>query len=170
MRSKTAVEGSLSLSLHQRPRREFPSTPSSTFEPFVVNFDFPALLPQRSPRNIPPILRPLKPNLLASRISPFHCRLQIRRPRRDSQHPPARSKKLSISLRSPRMKNLHALAHPIQSDNIFPHIKRPRISSRSHHHAHRRVPRPSEIPIAYSPFHRSLQRVRKVALQPHQDR
>src|SRR6267154_764695 len=130
------------------------------------------LLPQRPRRNILPIMRPVKTDLLASLIRSAHRSLQIPSPRRNSQHPSPRCIKLFISFRSPRMKNLHTLNRrsPIQSHNILPYLKRPRIPSRRHHHAYRRIRRPLKIPFAHPPLNRRFQRLHQVALQPHQNR
>ena len=70
------------------------------------------------------------------------------------------------------MKHFHAFNLPrlLQPRNLLPRLKRPRIPSRRHHHAHRCIPRPPKIPFAHASLHRRLQRVHQIALQPHQNR
>src|SRR5271169_3112137 len=117
-------------------------------------------------------MRPIKANPVASRICPLDRSLQIYAPRRHPQHPTASRIKRPIPLRSPSVKNFNSLNRPsfVESRNLLSHLKRPRISSRSHHHTHRRVVRPLEIAFTHAPRNRSLERIHQVALHPHQNR
>src|SRR5579863_4087046 len=117
-------------------------------------------------------MRPLKSDPPTSLIRPRHRCPQLPSPRRHAQHSSSSSIEFPIPPRSPRVKNFHTLNLPSlsQPDNILPHVKRPRISSRRHHYAHRRILRPLKVPFAHSPRNRRLQRIHQIALQPHQNR
>src|SRR5271154_1910603 len=116
-------------------------------------------------------MRSLKTNPSARLIRPLHRTLQRPRSRRHSQHTPASSIKSTIPLRSPRVKHLHSIdLSPVESCNLLPHLVRPRISSRSHHHAYRSIARPLEIAFTDPAFNRRLQSLHQIALQPHQNR
>src|SRR5258706_1530120 len=107
----------------------------------LINLPTNYLCLERSPRNVLPVMRPVKPNLLASLISPLHRSLQLRRPCRHPEHPPAGCVKRPIALRGARVKYFHTVnsARFFEPRNLLPHVKRPRISSRRHHHARRRI-------------------------------
>src|ERR1017187_1673973 len=157
---QTGVEGSLLPWRGLRFRKEFPRRTR------------PRLLLQRPPRNILAVMRPVKTNLRASFVSAPDRRFQVTRPRRHSQHAPARSVINPITLRSPRVKHFHALHRTRFFDSVdsLPYFVRSRISARRHHHANRSVLRPLEIPFAHAPLNRGLHGFGQVALQPHQNR
>ena len=70
------------------------------------------------------------------------------------------------------MKHFYASNRPsrIKSCNLLSRFKPPRIPSRTHHHAHRRILRPLEMPFTHPPRNRCLQRIHQIALQPHHNR
>src|SRR5437660_11879381 len=97
-------------------------------------------------------MRPVKTDLRASFVSALHGLVQIAGPRRHSQHAAARGVIPPIPLRGSRVKHFYAIERPclVEPVNSLPHFKRPRISSRSHHHARGRVLRPLEIAVAHT--------------------
>src|SRR5258708_23157990 len=104
-------------------------------------------------------MRALETNLIAGLVGPLDSRLQLRSTRRYAQHPSTCGIKFSIPLRSPGVKNLHtvnrrSLAEPY---DIFPDLKRTRVSARRDHHPHRRIARPLEISFANPAFNLRLQ-------------
>src|SRR5271157_528043 len=109
---------------------------------------------QCSRRDVLPIVGALKADLPASLIGALHCGLQLRRPRRYSQHAPARSIKGSIPRGRPSVEDFHAFEFRcvLQATDLFAHLVRARISPRRHYHGHRGIVRPPEVAITNAPI------------------
>src|ERR1700675_3607517 len=101
----------------------------------------PLALFQRPRRDIFAVVGALKADLRASLIGALHRRLQLRCPRRYSEHAASRSIESLVAFGSAGVEDLYAvqLRCILQTGNILARLVAPRITARSHHYAHRRI-------------------------------